>query len=223
MNFTKKQNIIIEKLKINSKQLLVYISHLLTLEAESLKDIFAYDNELNNFSKALCTHNELLKSEEFEDIDFTVELKELIQSNLENLGDFEKVIAIRIVGELENKLLKNLTNNYERDIFMVTLCLMDNYLTENINNGTLNKNLITYKYILSLQVPYITEECINRKYDFKENLYVFPEILSQINAQDEESQFSFEEYLEQLFSFCSNELLSFGNEDYRDPNISCYA
>lgn len=220
MNFTKSQNLIINKLKDNANELNCLTPYLLTLEGRGCKGTYEYSLLLNKYQKALSLHDEILASDEF-DIDFMAEFRELIISNLDNLDHKETIIAKRILGELEDKLSDFSLLKYDRDIFMVMLCLLDNYIYECKNCDLLKKNLITLKYVLPLKISDITMECATRNYDFKDNVYVFSEAFSQLNGNNE--YYSLEDYAMKVFLMFANELLNFKNDDYYNPEENCYA
>lgn len=222
MNFTQKQNLMIQKLKENGADLIWLTSELLRLEGIGFKDSYHYTRILDKYKKTLLIHEELLMSDEF-DIDFIIEVKDLICSNLDKIDVKEVSLAIRIIGELENKLSDNLLLRYDRDILIVMFCLLDNYLADNRLNDYLKRNLITMKYVLALRSFEITKECLNRGFDFRDNVYVFPEIISFVNEKNNCLEYSLQEYCKRFFVNYGNELLSYKNEDYYNLNENCYA
>lgn len=210
MNFTNEQKSIIAKLKDCANELFDYMLVLYTLEKENLKDGYLYNLNLNKFKLALKQYDEIVKNE-ISDIDFIVSLIDEVRENLDEITGKYQTIALRLLGELEKKVSDNRARIYDRDINMVCLSLIDNFI-ETSEDISLNNWLIAVKYDIAFRFPEVTEESFNRKFDFKNDIYLFSDTLESVSVDNEDyEQYSLDEFAKGILNIYGNQLLNANN------------
>lgn len=210
MNFTKEQNSVIARLKDNANQLFDYMLVLYNLEKEKLKNTHLYNLNLNKLKLVLKQYDEIVKNE-ITDIDFIASLIDAIRECLNELEGVHQTIALRLLSELEKKVSDNCAFTYDRDINMVCLSLLDNYI-ENSSNWNLNDWLIAVKYDIAFRFPEVTEESLNRNFDFKNDVYIFSDIIKNIPTDNEGyEQYSLDEFAKGILNIYGNQLLNINN------------
>ena len=215
MNFTKEQNSVIARLKNIVNETFDYMFVLYSLETENKKNSPFYNLNLNKLKLNLEHYDELVKNE-ITDIDFIANLIDAIRESLNEIEGKYQTIALRLLGDLEKKISDNRARIYVRDINMVCLSLIDNFI-ETSNNISLNNWLIAVKYDIAFRFPEVTEESFNRKFDFKNDIYLFSDILNSIETNGEDyEQYSLDEFAKGILNIYGNQLLKVNNSAFEN-------
>ena len=132
----------------------------------------------------------------------------LITSMDENSPEKQKQLK-RLIRNLQNMLETDNGFNYSRDLNVLTLCILENYIISS-SSELLNKELIKIKYEFAFANPEFTEEFMNRNFEFIDNLNISNVLMTNTK------KFNVDIYLKTIIELCANDLLSYDDEAYQD-------
>lgn len=175
-------------------------------EGESFDNQYCYE-VLNNLLKE---ENDIINQYVFTR-DFIKILKFHMEEGLSKCTLDEQRISKRIIKLLSNKLLGEKNYNYSIDIYLIAFSLLEEYI-ENTKSEQLKSELIKIKYDVALFKPELTSVFLERNFNFKNNIYVFPE---SYNFIYENNVFD-DNFYETIIELYSKDLLMLNNEDIYD-------
>lgn len=208
MVITDKQYKIIIKLIGNLDRINEILDNLKKLEIEGNKDSITYKFNIQNLQLALQTNDELLQNDIF-DYHFIKDFKEHLTISMNEKHTENQKQLKRLIRDLQNMLETDTGFYYSRDLNILTLCILENYIISS-NSELLNKELIKIKYEFAFANPEFTKEFMNRNFEFVDNLDISDILMTNTK------KFNSEIYLKTIIELCASDLLSYDDEAYQD-------
>ncbi len=197
----------------NASAIDVSLHRLCGAEIDGEKDKDYYSAYLDTIIETLIKNNVYLNDKKFISTNKLVMIEEL-QQNFRTAPELIKrsfKYLIKMLQDYDKKMYLR----YDRDIIVFALSLLDNYINS-LNSGELKEELIKEKYNTAMVYPFLTVECVERKFDFTGEIFILSDAIAEVRSclLNKDENYSLDTFAISVIDVHASKLLSVKYEDF---------
>lgn len=191
----------------------ISLHRLCNAEIDKEKDKPYYNAHLDTIIETLNQIKAYLNDKKFINDNKSVMIEEL-QQNFRTAPELIKrsfKYLIKVLQDYDNKMYLR----YDRDIIILALSLLDNYINT-LNSSYLKEELIKVKYNASIVYPFLTVECVEKKFDFTGEIFIVSDAIAEMRSYllNKDENYSLDTFALSVIDVHASKFLNVKYEDF---------